>query len=77
MSKRRTVIDVRTIPFWRRPTSILLAFDRLLPGEALELIVDLDPWPLRDHLEQTRPGECDWQLLEAGPERWRVRLLRV
>jgi uncharacterized protein (DUF2249 family) len=73
----RTVIDVRTIPFWRRASSIMLAFDRLVPGEALELVVDLDPWPLHDHLERTRPGECEWQTLETGPECWRVRLSRV
>lgn len=65
------------MPLWRRLSSILQAFDGLAPGEALELVVDLDPWPLRAHLDLTRPGECAWQMLEDGPECWRVRLQRA
>ena len=53
------------------------AFDRLLAGQALDVLVDMDPWPLHTHLDLTRPGQCTWHLLESGPECWRVRLLRV
>lgn len=77
MKDQRTVIDVRPIPFWRRLSSIQQAFDRLAPGELLEVVADLDPWPLRDHLDTTRPGQFVWQVVETGPECWRVSLLRV
>lgn len=77
MSPSTIVMDVRSVPFWRRLPSILHAFDDLAPGQALELVVDLDPWPLHAHLDATRAGECAWQTLEDGPKTWRVRLLRV
>lgn len=72
-----TVIDVRDVPFWRRLPSILQAVDALAPGEALELWVDIDPWPLRAHLDATRAGQWQWQEIESGPQVWRVRLQRV
>jgi uncharacterized protein (DUF2249 family) len=71
-----TILDVRDIPFWRRLDAILAAFDRLGAGEAIELQVDLDPWPLRSYLEATRRVPFEWQYLESGPQTWRVRLSR-
>jgi uncharacterized protein (DUF2249 family) len=72
-----TVVDVRHVPLWRRLPSILHDFDQLAPGDAIELIVDLDPWPLRSYFEATRAGACAWQTLDDGPQTWRVRLTRV
>ncbi len=69
-------LDVRRIPFWHRLDAILRAVDRLGQGEALELLVDIDPWPLRSYLEATRAVPFDWQYLESGPLTWRVRLRR-
>lgn len=77
MTAHTTVVDVRSVPLWRRLASILRAFDQLAAGDAIELIVDLDPWPLRSYFEVTRSGACDWQSLEDGPQTWRVRLTRV
>jgi uncharacterized protein (DUF2249 family) len=73
---RDQTLDVRHIPFWHRLDAILRAFDRLGQGEALELLVDIDPWPLRTYLEATRAVPFDWQYLESGPQTWRVRLRR-
>jgi uncharacterized protein (DUF2249 family) len=73
---RDLILDVRHIPFWHRLDAILRAFDRLGLGEALELLVDIDPWPLRTYLEATRAVPFDWQYLESGPQTWRVRLRR-
>jgi uncharacterized protein (DUF2249 family) len=71
-----TTLDVRQLPLWRRLPAILAAFDGLAPGEAIELLVDLDPWPLRGYLDATREGACEWLALENGPDVWRVRLSR-
>jgi uncharacterized protein (DUF2249 family) len=73
---RDLTLDVRHIPFWHRLDAILRAFDRLAQGEALELLVDIDPWPLRSYLEATRAVPFHWQYLESGPLTWRVRLRR-
>jgi len=71
-----TIVDVRQVPLWRRLPSILQAFDQLAAGDAIELVVDLDPWPLQTYVEATRAGVCDWQVIESGPAVWRVRLSR-
>jgi uncharacterized protein (DUF2249 family) len=77
MSDHPILLDIRNVPFWWRLPQILQAFDGLAPGQAIELVVDLDPWPLHAHLDTTRTGQCAWQTLEDGPQTWRVRLLRV
>jgi uncharacterized protein (DUF2249 family) len=70
-------LDVRGLPLWQRLPPILQAFNHLAPGEAFELVVDLDPWPLRAYLEASRAGQFDWQPLVSGPPVWRVRLRRT
>ena len=72
-----TVVDVRNVPLWRRLASILQAFDQLVVGDAIELVVDLDPWPLRSYFDATRAGACDWQAIESGPQSWRARVTRL
>jgi uncharacterized protein (DUF2249 family) len=76
MSSQPPVLDVRNIPFWRRLESILSALEQLPGGAGLELVADLDPWPLRSYLEATRGGNISWAYLESGPQVWRVHLER-
>lgn len=70
-------LDVRQVPFWRRLDAVLAACDRLEAGEALELLVDIDPSPLRSYLDATRQPAFAWEVLEGGPDTWRVRLYRT
>lgn len=76
VSPHNNVVDVRDVPLWRRLPSILAAFDALAPGDAMELVVDLDPWPLHNYFDGARGGMCVWRALESGPPVWRVRLER-
>ncbi len=76
MSSRDQRLDVRQIPFWHRLDAVLAACDRLDDDEALELLVDIDPWPLRSYLDATRQPAFTWEPLESGPDTWRVRLRR-
>ncbi len=73
-SNDRSILDVRSVPFWHRLPLILDAVAQLQDERTLELVVDLDPWPLRSYLETTRAGAIDWEYLERGPEVWRIRL---
>lgn len=70
-------LDVRHIPFWRRLDAVLAACDGLEGDETLELLVDIDPSPLRTYLEATRKPAFVWDVLEGGPDTWRVRLRRA
>lgn len=74
MNASVAVLDVSAIPFWRRLSTVLQALDALPSGQALDLVIDLDPWPLKEHLDVTRAGRFTWQVVESGPLAWRVRL---
>lgn len=68
-------IDVRLLPPRDRHPMIFGALDELAPGEALRILNDHDPSPLRYQLEATRPNEFEWIVVEAGPEDWMVDIV--
>ena len=71
------VVDVREIPHGRRHPRIFGVYGRLEPGESFVLVNNHDPKPLRREFQATYPDRFGWDYLEAGPERWRVRIGRL
>lgn len=71
------ILDLRTLTPRERHTAIFGQFDRLLPGQALQLLADQDPRLLRFQLDDRVRGQFDWAELEAGPQQWRIRVLRT
>jgi uncharacterized protein (DUF2249 family) len=69
-------IDVREIPHGRRHSRIFARFARLAPGTAFTLVNNHDPKPLRREFEATHADGFSWEYVEAGPERWQVRIGR-
>ncbi|MBL8353096.1 MAG: DUF2249 domain-containing protein [Burkholderiaceae bacterium] len=67
-------IDVRTLVPRERHAAILAALRELATGQALEIVNDHDPKPLRHRLEAEAPGRYSWSYLENGPEVWRVSI---
>ncbi|MFZ1489295.1 MAG: DUF2249 domain-containing protein [Ilumatobacteraceae bacterium] len=65
-------LDVRPIPPRVRHETIFERLDALATGEALRLVNDHDPAPLRYQLEATRPGHFGWEYVEQGPEVWAI-----
>lgn len=53
---------------------IFETFGRLKPAEAMLLINDHDPVPLRYQFEAMYPGRFSWEYLERGPEMFRVKI---
>jgi len=72
-----TEIDVREIAPRNRHALIFEGFDALKAGEALELLNDHDPAPLRRHFEDRSPASFDWRYLQSGPDLWRVRIAKM
>ena len=70
-------LDVRQIPPPERHAQIFGRFDALQPGQALQLVNDHDPQPLRRQFEDRLRGSFDWNELESGPGLWRVRIAKV
>lgn len=67
-------LDLRPLPPAIRHQLVYEALDRLAAGEALELVNDHQPSPLRYELEATRPGHYVWEDGDGGPERFSARI---
>ena len=72
-----SVIDVREITPRERHALIFGRFDGLLPGEALQLVNDRDPQPLRHQLQARSAGTFKWAYLQQGPDLWRVLISKT
>jgi uncharacterized protein (DUF2249 family)/iron-sulfur cluster repair protein YtfE (RIC family) len=70
------LVDVQAIPPRDRHTTIFTAFEDLSEGNAMTLVVDHDPKPLLYELQAERSGLFDWSPLEAGPDLWRVEIVK-
>lgn len=69
-----STIDVRRIAPFERHGLIFERLGALSPGEALELINDHDPVPLRSGIERQWPGQFECAYLDAGPDLWRLEI---
>ncbi|SOB99362.1 uncharacterized protein DUF2249 [Ureibacillus xyleni] len=65
------------IPPKVRHFRIFEAFEKLDPGEYLELTNDHDPKPLYYVFSIEREGTFEWSYLEEGPELWRVAIKKI
>jgi len=72
-----TVIDVQSIAPQERHSHIFASFDALGVGEALQLVNNHDPRPLRFQFDDRTPGQFEWSYLESGPQTWRVNIKRT
>jgi uncharacterized protein (DUF2249 family) len=70
-------LDLRTIPPRDRHRLIFGRFDALATGQALQLLTDHNPRPLRDPFDDRALGQFEWATLEAGPTLWRSQITRI
>lgn len=77
MTEETTTLDVRTLPPRERHPLIFARLDALADGEALLLLNDHDPRPLRYQLMAERPDQFAWEPQQEGPEEWIIRISRV
>lgn len=70
-------LDLRVLAPRERHPLIFSTFNTLGIGQALVLINDHDPLPLRSQFQMERPGQFAWDTLERGPDTWRVAITRV
>ena len=72
-----STIDVRAIIPRDRHALIFSRFDALAPGQALQLVNDHDPRPLRYQFDSRSPGQFEWTYRQAGPALWRVQITKT
>jgi uncharacterized protein (DUF2249 family) len=73
---KKPPIDIQSLPPAERATRVLREFDALEPGGCLVLVLDDEPRPLLSAFQAERPAAFDWNVLEGGPERFRVEIVR-
>ncbi|HEU5007828.1 MAG TPA: DUF2249 domain-containing protein [Jatrophihabitantaceae bacterium] len=70
-------LDVRRLPHGQRHEIIFAQLNALAEGEALVIVNDHDPKPLRYQTAALWPDTFEWTYREAGPQVWRVAITRV
>ena len=72
-----TRIDDRALACEQRHSLIFSTFAGLPAGQALELVNDHDPKPLRNVFQAQYPDRFGWEYLEQGPATWRVAITKL
>jgi uncharacterized protein (DUF2249 family) len=56
---------------------IFQTFNELQPSEAMLLVNDHDPVPLRFQFESIHAGRFTWEYLEQGPDMFQVKISKL
>jgi uncharacterized protein (DUF2249 family) len=72
-----STLDVRHTPLLQRRSVIFERLAALDAGEAMLLVTDHDPAPLRRQTDTQWPGQFYYTALEAGPVLWRMEVRRA
>lgn len=70
------LLDVTVLQPKEKHPTIFNRFDALAPGKDFTILNDHDPKPLYYQLLAERGDVFDWQYLEQGPQRWKVKISR-
>lgn len=70
-------IDTRLMDSKNRRSLAFTTFDQLDVDGAMELVHDSDPSTLRSQFELEKPNLFSWEVLESGPEVWRVSVTKL
>lgn len=74
MQKFAATINATEYPPQLKHKVIFETFDRLKSGEAMLLINDHNPIPLRYQFESMHPDRFTWEYLQEGPEVFQVKI---
>lgn len=69
-------LDVRALAHAQRHEQIFGRLRELASGDALLIVNDHDPKPLRYQIDALWPAGFSWTYRESGPERWAVLIAR-
>ncbi len=70
----KTTVNATEYPPQLKHKTIFAAYNDLQSGEAMLLVNDHDPVPLRFQFEAMHPGEFTWEYLEQGPATFQVKI---
>ena len=74
MSEFAATIRVPEYPPHLKHKVIFETFEKLRPGEAMLIMNDHNPIPLRHQFEAMHPGKFTWEYLEEGPDIFQIKI---
>lgn len=74
MSEFAATVNAPEYPPQLKHKVIFETFDSLKPNEAMLLLNDHDPVPLRFQFQAMHPGKFTWDYIEQGPAAFRVKI---
>jgi uncharacterized protein (DUF2249 family) len=77
MSQFAATVNVTEYPPHLKHKVIFETFNNLKPSEAMLLINDHDPIPLRLQFESMHTGQFSWDYIEQGPIIFQVRISKL
>lgn len=77
MPTKTVELDVRVLPPRDKHPTIFRTFDELASGEAMVIVNDHDPKPLKYQFSAERADGFHWTYEAEGPDVWRVRIDRL
>lgn len=77
MNEYTATINATEYPPQLKHKVIFETFNGLKSAEAMLLINDHDPVPLRFQFESMYPGAYSWDYIEQGPEWFRVKIKKL
>ena len=74
--QQHITLDVRSIPQWERHAQIFAAFESLESGQALLVVTDHEPRPLRAQFDERYGAGYTWTARQLGDGRWEAEIAR-
>jgi uncharacterized protein (DUF2249 family) len=77
MSQYAATINATEYPPHLKHKVIFETFNNLKPSEAMLLVNDHDPKPLRFQFESMHAGRFEWEYIEQGPSTFQVKISKL
>lgn len=77
MSDFAATVNATEYPPHQKHKVIFETFESLKPGEAMLLINDHDPQPLRFQFQLEKGDAFSWEYIEQGPETFKIKIGRI
>jgi uncharacterized protein (DUF2249 family) len=77
MSQYTATVNATEYPPHLKHKVIFETFNNLKPSEAMLLVNDHDPKPLRFQFESMHSGQFTWEYIEEGPKTFQVKISKL
>lgn len=77
MNTNLITLDLREMHPIYRHDKIFELWEKMMPGEVLQITNDHNPKPLHYQFEAEQKGKYEWEAVEEGPKDWIVNIKRI